>query len=719
MSTVNPYLETSCPEIWGGMECTINRVGQTFRDQLSMSGHYDRPGDIELFSSLGVRKLRFPILWEKHEQTPGGEIDWTWTSDRLSQLKAYNIEPIAGLVHHGSGPSFTNLYDPNFPQLLARYASKVAARFPSIQYYTPVNEPLTTARFSGLYGFWFPHHKNEFSFVKMLLNQLKGTILAMQEVRKLNPAAMLVQTEDLAKTHSTAALKYQAEFENIRRWLTNDLLSGRVNRSHFFWDYFLKLGIEEKELAFFLEHSCPPDIAGFNYYVTSERFLDDKIERYPEWTHGGNVNQRYADTEAVRVNHAQGLETLLREAWNRYGLPMAITECHLSCTREEQMRWFYQAWQTCCRLREEKIDIRGLTAWSLLGAYDWNSLLTRENGHYEAGAFDLRGDRPRKTALGKLISSLGNNGSFGHPLLQQKGWWNQAEDKPVSACRSKRKKPSPLLIVGKNGTLATAFMKVCTQRSIPYVALSRTDLNILKPEEIRMVIDRHRPWAMINATGYVRVDDAEVNKDECFSINAVAPANMAAVARETGLPFMTFSSDLVFDGEKKDPYHEGDRVKPINVYGRSKAEGEKRIEAVNPGTLIIRSSAFFGPWDQYNFIFHVWKSLREERPFPVVSDVVISPTYVPDLVNCALDLFIDEEKGVWHLSNEGELTWLELANRVAERKNLAKDKLVVKTLEEMNWPAMRPRYSALVSEKGAKLAPLDNALERYFQDCCV
>ena len=165
---------------------------------------------------------------------------------------------------------------------------RLQSKFPWVQYYTPVNEPLTTARFSGLYGIWYPHSKNELRFISMLLNQVKGIVLSMKAIREINPLARLVQTEDLSKTHSTPSLSYQADFENKRRWLTYDLLCGKLDEKHFFWDYFIDLGIREEDLRFFLENKCPPDIMGFNYYVTSERYLDENKQNYPISTHGGN-----------------------------------------------------------------------------------------------------------------------------------------------------------------------------------------------------------------------------------------------------------------------------------------------------------------------------------------------------------------------------------------------------------------------------------------------
>jgi dTDP-4-dehydrorhamnose reductase len=714
MSTGTKYPYCN-PEIWGGLECTINRVNNIYRDQLHATGHYSRPGDIEVFAELGIRKLRYPVLWEKH-QPVNGEVDWGWTEQQLNTIRSNNIIPVAGLLHHGSGPVHTSLLDEKFPEELAAYAYKVAEKFPWLDHYTPVNEPLTTARFSGLYGFWYPHHKNELSFVKMLLNQLKATVLSMRAIRLINPAAKLVQTEDLTKTHSTDQLSYQASFENKRRWLTYDVLCGKVNRQHYFWNYFVSLGIEETDLQFFLDNICPPDIMGFNYYVTSERYLDEKLEQYPSCTHGSNGRSVYADTEAVRVQKMVGPETLLREAWDRYQLPIAITECHLSCTREEQLRWLKEIWDTCCRLCEQGVHITAVTAWSLLGAYDWNSLLTCNNNHYEPGLFDISNNKRRPTALAKMVQSLTATGKYSHPVLTETGWWNRPHS---SISIQNMQQTSPLLITGRNGTLGQAFIKICERRSIPYVALSRQELNIAKETEIREAIELYKPWAIVNTAGYVRVDDAETNSDECFSVNTIGPALLAAACRDHGIRFMTFSSDLVFDGSKKTPYYEGDIVNPLNIYGASKAHGEEKVQAACASSLIIRTSAFFGPWDKYNFVYSILSSLKNNESIYIPDDVMVSPTYVPDLADASLDLFIDEEEGIWHLSNEGMLTWMDFATTVAERAGYTTNKIMARPLQEMGWVAKRPLYSVLQSEKGIKLPQFDNALNRYFEQSLV
>jgi dTDP-4-dehydrorhamnose reductase len=716
------------PEIWGGIECTINRVNDNFFDQLACAGHYVRPGDIDLIADLGIKKIRYPILWEKHCPELEKPIDWKWIDGQLSSIRKHNIDVIAGLLHHGSGPSYTHMLDPHFPLHLARYARAVAEKFPWIEYYTPVNEPLTTSRFSGLYGLWYPHLKDPKAFMQMLLNELKGTVLAMKAIRDVNPNAKLVQTEDLGKTYSTAKLKYQADFENERRWLTYDLLCGRVDRHHSLWPYFKYIGLDEKEILFFRDHPCLPDYFGFNHYITSERYLDERLELYPPHSHGGNGWHAYADVEAVRVELEEetGIKVLLKEAWERFQQPMAITEVHLHCHREEQLRWFTYVWDACKELKNEGVDIRAVTAWAILGSYGWNKLLTEQNGDYEPGVFDLRGEQPRPTALARFIKGIHEKERNSHPLTGIKGWWLRHDrffhaTRPSKILSAYHKKTAPVLILGKSGTLGKAFARVCEDRCIHYILVGRPEVDIRSVSSIRNAIERYKPWAVINAAGYVRVDDAESEPEACFQSNTDGAANLSILCKEYGIKFITYSSDLVFDGRKEGAYLESDPTSALNVYGMSKVQAEERVMQENPSSLIIRTSAFFSQWDEYNFVHHVHKNLSIGDPVTAASDLIISPTFVPDLVNSSLDLLVDDETGIWHLANQGSITWADLALEIASLFDL--DAKLIKPLpvKEMNLAARRPANSALSSERGCLLPTLEDALRRYmdhkeFQD---
>ncbi len=418
-------------ELWGGVECTVVRIETQRRDQLLETGHHEREGDLTLIASLGLRTIRYPVLWERVAPRDPAECDWAWSDARLARLQALGIAPILGLVHHGAGPAYTDLLDPLFAEKLADYAGRVAARYPWVRDWTPVNEPLTTARFSGLYGLWHPHGHDERTFLTALANQCHGVALAMRAIRKHCPDARLVQTEDLGRVFSTPAMAAQAEYENGRRWLSLDLLCGRVDRGHAWHGRLLTAGVAAGTLDQFVAAPCPPDILGINHYVTSDRFLDERAGLYPERYRSRNSKAAYADLEAVRIRlpgGSGGFEARLREAWERYGLPVAVTEAHLGCAEpEESRRWLVEVWHAAERLRTEGLDLRAVTVWSIFGAMDWQSLLCRRDGAYEPGVFDARYDPPRPTLLADVIRSLATLGRYDLPALGGEGWWRRPD----------------------------------------------------------------------------------------------------------------------------------------------------------------------------------------------------------------------------------------------------------------------------------------------------
>jgi dTDP-4-dehydrorhamnose reductase len=722
-------------ELWAGIECSVNRVCDSYFDQLERSGHTQRIEDLKLLAELGARAVRYPVLWERTAPDGLERADWSWADERLTRLRELELRPIIGLVHHGSGPRSTSIVDPAFPEKLAAYARAVAERFAWVEDYTPVNEPLTTARFSCLYGHWYPHGRDTLIFARAQLTECRAITLAMRAIREINPSARLIQTEDLGKTFSTQTLRYQAEFENERRWLTYDLLAGRVSRDHVMWHHLIWVGVDEAELEWFIENPCPPDIIGINHYLTSERFLDERIARYPAHTHGGNGRHTYADVEAVRVcaEGTAGPRALMKEAWERYQLPLAITECHLGCTRDEQLRWLKEVWDGAQSLRAEGADVRAITAWSMLGAYDWHNLLTRDEGRYEPGVFDLRSPRPRPTALAYMLRDLARGREHEHPVLNAPGWWRRFERllyPPVAhrphapattlqGVNMKGEATRPLLITGATGTLGRAFARICEARGLSYRLLSHREMDIADAASVERALEEDNAWALVNTAGYVRVDDAERETDRCLRENTTGPKILAALCARQNVKLVTFSSDLVFDGKAEFPYKENDRTAPLNVYGRSKAEAEREVLSLLPSALVIRTSAFFGPWDEYNFVTIALRTLAARRSFRAADDAVVSPTYLPDLVHATLDLLIDNEEGVWHLANEGAVTWAEFARRAAEMAELDARLVDACSTQSLNLTAPRPRYSALTSERGLLMPSLDDALSRYLRECDV
>ncbi|MES2932100.1 MAG: family 1 glycosylhydrolase [Pseudomonadota bacterium] len=721
----NPSFTPNQPEIWAGIECTVARIGNKFRNQISETGHLARPRDLENIAALGIRTLRYPVLWETIAPGDPDRLNWHWHDRQLGQLLELGIAPIAGLMHHGSGPLYTDLLDPAMPLLLARYAEQVAARYPWIDMYTPVNEPLTTARFSGLYGHWYPHGNDHRCFLRILLNQCRAIVLSMRAIRRVTPSARLVQTEDLGKVFSTPALQYQADYENQRRWLSFDLLCGRIDRKHPWYRIFLEAGIAARELDFFVNAPCPPDIIGINHYLTSDRFLDDRLAHYPDRQSAGNQRDRYVDVEAARVDlpsEQLGPEARLREVHLRYQLPMAVTEVHNGGTRDEQLRWLMDVWNAACKLRSQGADLRAVTVWSLLGCVDWNTLLTEHQDHYESGVFDVRCNPLRPTALAAATASLIASGTFDHPVLQQQGWWRRDTRfylpklaTTIGACNAVscdplvRQNLSRIAIAGSTGTLGQAFARVCQQRGLDYELLARADMDIADAASVEAALTLHRPWAVINAAGYVRVAQAEHNPAQCFRENAHGAQVLADACAKLGIAYVTFSSDLVFDGLLGRAYVESDQVCPTGTYGVSKAEAERLTQKVCPQALIIRSSAFFGPWDRNNFAYKVLHELGTGQALSASVNNFVSPTYVPDLANAVLDLLIDGATGVWHLTNQGVLSWHEFASHIARKAGV--DASSLNGSESVN-----SGVTALSSERGLILPAIECAVHRFVKE---
>ena len=388
---------------------------------MDLSGHASRLSDYEQIAQLGIKTLRFGLLWERH----AFDSAWQWSGQQLACLKSLGIRPIVGLMHHGSGPRHTDLLDPLFPEKLAAFAGSVAERHPWISAYTPVNECNTTARFSGMYGIWYPHDMSRGSYLRALCNQVKATVLSMRAIRQVNPRARLIQTEDLGSIRGTEALRPVWEMMNLRQWLPYDLLCGMVHRHHPMFGYMRDAGIPERDILWFKDNVCPPDILGINYYVTSDRYLDHRVNRYP--TERISAEGHFVDVEAVRVESAgiQGFPSLLKQAWERYGIPLAITEVHLGCSADEQIRWLVEAWNGVKQAQRAGVKCNAITAWALLGSYYWNELVTCANGHYEPGCFDVRSGTPVQTELAHVVQQLATGQVPNHPALSTAGWWHQ------------------------------------------------------------------------------------------------------------------------------------------------------------------------------------------------------------------------------------------------------------------------------------------------------
>ena len=709
-------------QLWGGAECTVNRLGNEYRDQLKLTGHHDREQDLDLLAESGLDAMRYPVLWERTAPDAPDKFDWEWGDRRLGKLRQLGIRPIVGLIHHGSGPAYTSLVEDSFAPGLAKFAAAAARRYPWVNDWTPVNEPLTTARFSALYGHWYPHARDERLFWSALLNQIDAIRLSMRAIQAVNPEARLIQTEDLGRTYATAALAGQAGFENMRRWATWDLLCGKVLPEHPLWDEMARFGLQSR-LQATSSDPCPPDIIGINHYLTSDRFLDHRVQSYPQRCLGGNGRQEYADTEAVRVLDPPpaSWSRVIAETWDRYGLPMALTEVHNDCTREEQLRWFGEAWEAAVEARKHGVPVSAVTSWAMFGSSGWDTLLTGP-GRYSPGAFDASSGTPRRTAGADLLS-----GKFTKTAdhVNGPGWWQrnirlhhpvarlparirtsaQSGGEPVQTC--------PIVITGATGTLGQAMAAACEHRGLPYELTGRAQLDLLDPVSVADALERYEPSMVIDCSGWVRVDEAEAEADACMAINASGAAVLAEACAKRGIPSAAFSSDLVFAGQKGLPYSERDRPEPCNVYGHSKARMEQALLEL-PGTpLVVRTAAFFSPFDHANFAHAVAAALSRGERFAASGENVVTPTYVPDLCNAVLDLMIDRASGLWQLTNGEAISWADFARRLASGCGYDPDLIEAISADAAEWTAPRPHAVPLASERGNLMPSLQSGIDRF------
>lgn len=379
-------------EFWASPEPTIARVdATTIRDQLAETGHGVRESDVDLIADLGVAACRYPVLWERE--------DLAWARPRLERLRSRGVEPIVTLLHHGSGPASTDLLDEAFPELLAAYAGRVARAFPWVRRWTPINEPLTTARFSTLYGFWYPNRVEDHgAFGQAITNEALAIARSMDRIRSIVPDAQLVLTEDLQRfTIGDEGVRAYVEHKRERMYLSAELLMGRVVPGHALYHYLTQTcNVSAIRLRAIRDAATPPDVMGFNYYPNSERYLftgDHGFENVP-------ARQKEEREPTPRP--------LLRAAYERLGLPLALSEIHLYADEDARAKWLLDRVADVVALRDEGLPMVAAGAWAAFGMIDWYSVLRERDRVVEDGIYTFAGagGTPQPTAVSRTLAAL-------------------------------------------------------------------------------------------------------------------------------------------------------------------------------------------------------------------------------------------------------------------------------------------------------------------------
>jgi dTDP-4-dehydrorhamnose reductase len=249
-----------------------------------------------------------------------------------------------------------------------------------------------------------------------------------------------------------------------------------------------------------------------------------------------------------------------------------------------------------------------------------------------------------------------------------------------------------ILLTGAGGQLGSALRACLTTHDL--VALEHAQLDIASLGAVRDVVRTQAPQVVINAAAYNDVDGAETRSDDAFAGNALGPRNLALATAERGAVLVHVSSDYVFDGTSRRPYHEFDRPNPRSVYAASKLAGEEAVRALNPRHYVVRTAWLYHTIGR-NFP-KTMRGLAERSEVRVVSDQFGSPTYAPHLAVALTHLLATDAFGTYHLAGSGGTSWYELTVALYRELGITTPVRPVATAE-FPRPAERPRYSVLTT----------------------
>jgi beta-glucosidase len=358
-------------------------------DEMEKCKHYELwRKDFDLVEELGISFLRYGVPLHRVFLGPNN-FDFEFSDSVYTDLRKRKIIPIVDLCHFGIPDWIGNFQNPDFPELFASYASAFAKRYPWIQLYTPMNEMYICALFSAYYGWWNEQLTTDRSFVTALKHIVKGNVLAMQEILKIRPDAIFIQSESSEYFHAEnpKAIK-PAELMNARRFLSLDLNYGKRIESEMY-EYLMDNGMTREEYHFFLSNNLKRHcIMGNDYYITNEHRVSP-------------------DGATCAAGEIFGYYVITSQYYERYRLPVMHTETNIRQGRrkDEAVNWLWKEWANVIRVRNDGMPMLGFTWYSLTDQVDWDCALRENNGTVNAvGLYDLdRKIRPVGKAYKQLI----------------------------------------------------------------------------------------------------------------------------------------------------------------------------------------------------------------------------------------------------------------------------------------------------------------------------
>ena len=373
-------IENSYPTIRNGS----HRV-----DEMDLCSHYDRwKEDFDLVDEQNIDYLRYgpPI----HKTWLGdGVYDWEFSDLTMLDLQRRGITVIADLCHFGVPDWIGNFQNPAFPELFSRYAGDFANRYPWVRYYTPVNEMIVCAQFSGRFGWWNEQGTTDRTFVTCIKHLVRANILACRAIQRRIHSAIFIQAESAEHFHpKDASAVGITNTKNKVRFLSLDLNFGHHVDAEMYM-FLRDNGMSLEEYQFFLENDTKSrSIIGTDYYVTCEHGVDSDVNT---WGCGDQL----------------GYAAVVQQYYDRYKLPIMHTETNMTqgVNGDEAVKWLEKQWNNVMLLKNSGVPMLGFTWYSLTDQVDWDSALTIPNKNVNAlGLYDLdRKIRPVGEAYKALI----------------------------------------------------------------------------------------------------------------------------------------------------------------------------------------------------------------------------------------------------------------------------------------------------------------------------
>ena len=276
-----------------------------------------------------------------------------------------------------------------------------------------------------------------------------------------------------------------------------------------------------------------------------------------------------------------------------------------------------------------------------------------------------------------------------------------------------------VLVTGYAGQLGYDTIRLLEARGIECRGVDMQDFDLTDGQAVKDYVQTYRPNAIVHCAAYTNVDKAESQPEICAAVNGMGTVNVVRAALSVGAKVVFISTDYVFPGTGDQPWKIDDPYGPQNVYGMSKVQGEDAVRSLMTRYFILRTSWVFGK-NGRNFVRTMLRLGKEKKELRVVSDQVGSPTYTKDLARVICDMLPTEKYGIYHVRNEGYISWCDFARMIMQKAGLPCRVLPVAS-SEYPTPAKRPLNSRLDASRPAEagfepMPSVENALDRYLDE---